>query len=188
MNRIKLCSLLLATTAIGLAGCNETSAPEPTSAAEVTAPLDGKKVDATGKTDVAFFDIPAEVLSVATAMRPDLTIGSAETEQRNGITYFDVEGTDEYGAEIELDIMADGDSWKVVEVQRDIAFEVMPGPVQETYLATGLPDPKRIIESDQTDGRIVFELFSPVADGDDLKTEILWADDEATLLKDEWEH
>ena len=50
-----------------------------------------------------------------------------------------------------------GETWTVVEVQRDIAWAEAPASVRQ---AAGQVEPVRVIESRQTDGAIVYELFA----------------------------
>lgn len=141
------------------------------------------------KSDIDIADLPPDVLAVAQAARPDVNFTEAETERRNGVTYYDVGGVDESGAEIELDIMQYGDSWRVVEVQRDISFAETPEVVRAALLAR-VPDasPDRIIESGQTNGVIVYEFFIRSEAGEETKFEVKLENGEAEFLEEEWAH
>lgn len=149
----------------------------------------GSKVDASGKVETALETIPDEVLAAAMAARPDLSITEAEYETRDGNEYYDVGGTLPDGSELELDMtMVDG-VWTVVEFQRDIDMDRVPGDVTAA-LAAGVPDwiPSRIIESDQGDGTVIYEFFGPGEGQEPDKHEVKWTDGTAELLVDEWAH
>ncbi len=171
---LSVCSL-----AAALAGC----APDK---------ADPEKIGATlsDKTDVAIGDVPDGALAAARALRPDIAFSEAEKEVRNGRTYYDIEGRDQQGAEIELDIIEEGDGWRVVEIQRDVALEQTPAAVRSA-LAAAAPDfaPARIIESAQGDGvAVIYELYAVAADGREEKLEIKVEGDEVEVLSEEWAH
>ena len=138
-----------------------------------------------GKDAVELDDVPPEVIATAVSHAAGLTFTEAERETRNGVVYFDLEGTDSTGAEWELDIMQTEDGWQVVEVQRDIDMADVPADVQAS-LKDNAADfaPVRIIESTQNDGQIVYEFF----DADAGKREVLWDGETASFLEEEWEH
>lgn len=169
---------LLAVT--GLVGCNKSPPPAPT-----TAPT---SVDATGKESVALESVPPEVVAAVMAARPGMQIAEAEYEQRNGNDYYDVEGTLN-GAEIELDLTKVDGSWKVVEIQRDIAATEAPSAVM-TALTGKNPQfaPSRIIESDQGNGIVIYEFFGPDSDGKETKVEVKLENGAAEVLTSEWIH
>ncbi|WDI30080.1 hypothetical protein PUV54_08930 [Hyphococcus flavus] len=143
----------------------------------------------TDKSEVTIDDLPSNVLAVAQATRPNVTFTEAEKEIRNGKTYYDVGGVDENNLEIELDIMEDGASWRVVEIQRDISFVKTPESVRTVLLeyAPGI-SPDRIIESDQTDGVIIYEFFTRSETGEETKHEVKLENGLAEFLEQEWEH
>lgn len=126
-------------------------APEP---AQVAAP---DRVDA-----VEAGDVPAEVAALAQQTIPGFRVTEAERKERDGRVYFDVEGVDAAGAEVELDMLQTADGWVVVETQRDIAWADAPSEVRAA--AAGAPnafEPVRVIESTQTeDGAVIYELFA----------------------------
>lgn len=148
------------------------------------------RVETTGKTDVELGKLPPEVTAAAKAAQPDLTIVSAESETREGRSYYDLGGTLPDGSEVELDIMQEGASWTVVETQRDIAFAAAPAPVRATALAQDSSlKPSRVIESRQQDGVIIYEIFSPEGrDPQGRKLEVKWDGREASVLTQEWQH
>ena len=154
------------------------------------APAEPAKVATSGKTEVALSALPPEVLRAAVALRPGFTASEAETETREGRRYFDVGGTLADGSEIEFDIMEEDGRWRVVEVQRDIALASAPALVRAAAArhAPGFV-PTRVIESDQTDGIVVYELFGPRGgDPQGRKVEIKWDGRRAELLRREWAH
>jgi hypothetical protein len=168
---------LLLTLLFGVAACGGPDANE------------GRKVDASGKEATALDAVPAEVLAVARASRPDLTVSEAEYETRDGNEYYDVGGTLPDGSELELDMTRIDGAWTVVEVQRDIGMDLLPEAVSGA-LSTKFPawQPERIIESDQGDGVIIYEFFGKDDAGEATKIEIKWADSHAEVLVDEWLH
>lgn len=154
------------------------------------APPEPVEVATSGKSAVALSDLPPEVLAAATALRPTFTPAEAESEIREGRRYFDVGGTLVDGSEIEFDIMEESGRWRVVEIQRDVAFSGLPSAVRD---AARRHDPafvpSRIIESDQTDGIVIYELFGPKGgDPQGRKVEIKWGGNRAEVLKQEWAH
>ena len=150
---------------------------------------DGRKVEASGKEATDLDAVPAEVMAVARAARPDLAISEAEYETRDGNEYYDVGGTLPDGSELELDMTKLDGAWTVVETQRDIGVDMLPGGVAD-LLGSEFPEwlPDRIIESDQGDGVIVYEFFGSDDSGESTKIEIKWEQDQAELLADEWIH
>lgn len=167
-----------------LAACNGAAdAPQPTAAE--TAP---DRIAATGKQAQELASVPAEVLAAAMAARPNLQVAAVEHEQRDGNDYYDVAGLLD-GAEVELDITRIDGRWTVVEVQRDIAASDVPPPVADA-LAQAHPgfDPRRVIESDQGDGIVIYEFFGPGKDGQDSKVEVKTEGGKAEVLTSEWIH
>lgn len=174
----------------GLAACSGETGSNTAEASGNRAETAGNTVETSGKTDVAIADVPAEVLAAARAARPGFTPAEAESETREGRRYFDVGGKLGDGSEVEFDIMEDGGRWRVVEVQRDIALTAAPAPVRA---AAAEHDPAfvptRVIESDQTDGVTIYELFGPNgAEPQGRKVEIKWDGSKAELLTKEWAH
>ena len=162
---------------LGLAACGGSEVGE------------GRKVDASGKEDTDLGAVPEEVLAVAQASQPDLSISEAEYETRDGNEYYDVGGTLPDGSELELDMTKVDGVWTVVETQRDIGMELLPDGVSDE-LDNTFPAwrPERIIESDQGDGVVIYEFFGKTEAGEDTKIEIKWEQGQAELLVDEWLH
>jgi hypothetical protein len=174
---------LFSSATLTIASCNgQLPAEDSADKSEIGASLNQKS-------DVDIAEIPAAVLAAAHAVRPNIEFTEAEKEVRNGVTYYDVGGLDESGEEIELDIMQDGDGWRVVEVQRDISFGETPEMVKSALRAeTPEIAPARIIESDQTDGVIIYEFYTRDANGAEAKYEVKLENGEAEFLTEEWAH
>jgi len=176
----RLVSLVLATGVIALTACNPSQPAEPADA-PASAP-------ATAITPTAAADIPDAVRAAVLAARPGMTIAEAELKEREGRRYYDVEGAVD-GAEIELDLLETPQGWRVVEIQRDLAWSAVPAEVRaaaETARAGFAP--VRIIESVQAaDGAVIYELF---ADGQPATPalEVRVADGRAEVLKEVWPH
>lgn len=148
----------------GLAGC--TTAPNPAT----VSPL------------------PDDVLAVITAERPGFVYDEHERKDRDGRTYYDVEGTNGDGAEIEFDVLMTDRGPRIVEIQRDLDWSDVPAEVRAMALeASGGAEPVRIIESVQTDGAVIYELF---ADGQpsDPAFEVRVLGGEVELLTERWIH
>lgn len=167
--------ILVVAVACALSACGRAADPANDSVAE------SNKVATGGKVEVPLADVPAEVLAAAAAGRPGFTATEAESETRDGRRYFDVGGKLPDGSEVEFDIMEEGGRWRVVETQRDIALAAAPAPVRT---AAGTFDAKRVIESSQQDGLVVYELY----DSSKRKLEIKWDGRRAEVLTEEWAH
>lgn len=141
------------------------------------------------KVAVDIADVPAEVMQVVKSARADLNFEKAERVVRNGAVYFDIEGEDADGNEVELDLIkAEDGSWRVVEIQRDISWGITPEPVRAAL--RDFDDtivPARIIESDQGGGVIIYEFFTQSSDGEE-KYEVKFANGAADYLTEEWIH
>ena len=68
-------------------------------------------------------DIPEAVRTVALAKIPGMTILEATRKERDGLVFYDVEGTRPDGSEVELDMLEEDGGYRVVEVQRDIDWD-----------------------------------------------------------------
>lgn len=168
---------LASLTLLGLTACGGQDAEE------------GRNVDASGKESADLDAVPAAVLAAAHTAMPELVVGVAEYETRDGNEYYDVGGTLPDGSEWELDMTKVDGAWTVVEKQRDIGMDLVPEGVSNT-LETKVPQwhPERIIESDQGDGVIIYEFFGKTEEGEATKIEVMWEDGQAELLIDEWLH
>lgn len=128
--------------------------------------------------------VPADVAAAVKKAMPQMTISEAELKERDGRRYYDVEGTLPDGSEIELDMLQTSQGWEVVEIQRDIAWASAPAPVRA---AAGRAEPVRVIESRQTDGTVIYELFAQ-GQPKDPALEVKWRDGKAELLTSRWPH
>jgi hypothetical protein len=133
---------------------------------------------------VAAADLPAGAREAVLARVPGMTIAGAERKRRDGMTFYDVEGTRPDGSEVELDLLEETGRFTVVEVQRDIAWAEAPAAV--IAAAKAAPDafePVRVIESTQADGAVIYELFAAGKPGEPA-AEIDWKDGKAALRRE----
>lgn len=163
-----------------LAGCGK---GEPPAAPETTAPE--KSVLAEGPpaeiSSIAAVDLPAGVRDAVLARVPGMAIAEAERKERGGKIFFDVEGTRPDGTPVELDLIEEAGKYRVVEMQRDIAWSSAPTPVRAAAAAASDAfQPARVIESTQEDGTIVYELFA-AGKTDEPAAEVNWKDGKAVL-------
>lgn len=179
MNRA-LTAAVIATGVIALAACNRSQSVEP---ADAPSPA-----PATAITPTAAADLPEAVRAAVLAARPGMVIVEAELKERDGRRYYDVEGTVD-GADIELDLLETPQGWRVVEIQRDIAWSAVPAGVRaaaETARAGFVP--VRVIESVQAeDGAIIYELFAPGQPATPA-LEVRAQDSRTEVLKEVWPH
>jgi len=155
---------------IGLAACQEPEMPVQ-------------------KEEIALDQVPTAVIEAVRAANPSFTIQEVIRKTTNkGNIYYDVEGEIASGEELEYDILMTGDLAEIVETQRDIPFDVLPPDVAMIARnATEGLQPVRIIESLQTDGRIVYEFFTK-PDQSAPAFEILSDGTQSTLLDERWRH
>lgn len=184
-NQISLLCILLAP----LGGC---SSGEDASSAEqaVAQQAEQNRVETSGKIPVALADLPTPVLEAVRAARADFQIDEASSETRDGRNYYDVEGTLPDGSELELDLIQEGESWRVVEIQRDIVLAATPAPVRAALNgAENSFTPARIIESRQSDGLVIYEFYDAAREGiEPRKLEVKFDGSKAELLTSEWAH
>lgn len=139
-------------------------------------------------TEVAVKDIPASVVSVVKAAAPGMTIKEAELKERADRRYYDVEGVMPDGSEIEFDLLEKNGAWEIVETQRDVAWASAPQLVRDTAAASGKAiKPVRVIESKQTDGMVIYELFA-AGKPDEPSMEVSLKDGKAKVLAEVWPH
>ena len=138
------------------------------------------------KFGVELADVPAEVKSIIKSAYPKFKMQEAEKEFKHGNTYFDIEGLDENGDDLEFDMLLGKDGiWTIAEIQRDLTEEQCPKgvlmlfreKVKEVAIA-------RIIESDQGGGVVIYEFYT-VEKGQEKKYEIKR---ELSFLEKEWTH
>ncbi|MBL0768866.1 hypothetical protein JI743_08620 [Sphingopyxis sp. DHUNG17] len=175
--------MVVAAAALGvLAGCSEDPAADARGDAGANAVLPAGPAARIDK--IAAADLPDAVRAAVLTRIPDMTIVEAERKERDGMVFYDVEGTRADGSEIELDILEEGGQYRVVEVQRDIEWTAAPAEV--IAAAGAAPDsftPERVIESTQNDGTVVFELFAP-GKPDEPAAEVNWKDGRAELRRE----
>lgn len=140
------------------------------------------------KVEINVADIPADVLSVVMEAQPDFTIKEVEKEFKHGKTYFDIEGEKADGSEIEFDLLLVGDTWKIMEIQRDLTLHQCPKEVVAAYQEKTNFSPQRIIESKQTSGEVIYEFYSTLTNGKEVKHEVKFHQGKAEVLETEWEH
>ena len=181
--RLIALSLILCTGA----GCGE---GEPTAETK-QADVQQIRVETSGKVPVALSDVPAAVIETVRAAQPDLQLAEASAERRDGRNYYDMEGTLPDGSELELDLLEEDGSWRVVEIQRDIAPGDAPAPVRAVLeKAENGFAPARVIESRQAgEDLTIYEFYSSAPQGEaPRKLEIKFDGTKAELLVSEWAH
>ena len=174
--------VVVAAALVALAGCSNEPAVDAGSDAGANAVLPAGPATRTEK--IAAVDLPDAVRAAAIARIPDMTIVAAERKERDGMVFYDVEGTRADGSEIELDILEEDGQYRVVEVQRDVDWTEAPAEV--VAAAGAAPDsftPERVIESTQNDGTVVYELFAPGNPGEPA-AEVNWKDGRAELRRE----
>ena len=151
---------------------------------------DGTKVVTTGKIPVELDNIPPAVLAAVKAVEPSLAVVEAWAESRDGRNYYDVEGKMPDGSELEFDLLEENGRWRIVERQRDIAFGTVPEPARASFARVENPySPARVIESTQSDGLVIYELFAAaVGSAEPRKVEVKFNGKKAELLTEEWAH
>lgn len=171
---------LMAGAVLAIAGCGKAEAPAKpeTTAPEKSVLADGPAADIS---EIAEADLPQGVRDAVIAKVPGMKIAETERKERGGKIFYDVEGTRPDGNAVELDLIEEAGKYRVVEMQRDIAWTDAPAPVRTAAgAAADAFTPARVIESTQEDGTIVYELFAP-GKADEPAAEVNWKDGKATL-------
>lgn len=139
-------------------------------------------------TDLSVAEAPADVRALAEGAAAGFVIGEVQKKVRGGRTYYDVEGELPDGNELEFDILMTDAGPEIVETQRDLDWAAVPQAVQAAAEAAtpGLV-PVRVIESKQTDGTVIYELFAPGAPADPAM-EVSWTGGVAAVLTERWPH
>ena len=166
----------------GLVGCDANR-----QGADAEAPAKSSGIPTT-VTEVDAANLPPALVSLVKSEVPDMQIEGAERKEREDRVYYDVEGRRPDGSEVELDIQEQGGAFKVVEIQRDISWSEAPQAARDAAASAQKPfEPVRVIESKQTDGSVIYELFT---DGAPEKPalEVRLVDGKAEVLKEEWPH
>ncbi len=170
---------MMAAAMLALAGCGQAGDGEAEAGSAVLP--DGPKSEIA---PVAAADLPEGVREVVLAAVPDIEIAKAQRKARDGMVFYDVEGARGDGSEVELDVIDEGGLYRVVEIQRDIAWADAPAAVRAA--ADVAPDrfvPARVIESTQADGGVIYELFT-VDKPDEPTAEIDWKNGTAKLRRE----
>lgn len=173
---VTICSL-----AASLAGCqakNETG----------EAAGDAKPGITTTTTEMEVSDLPPDLLTTIANAVPGIKVTGAERKERDGRVYYDVEGQRPDGTEVELDVLKEAIGYSIVEIQRDIPWSDAPEFVRSAAAASEKSfEPVRVIESRQTDGSVIYELF---AEGKPEKPslEVRAVGGKAEVLEEEWIH
>jgi hypothetical protein len=142
----------------------------------------------TNVSSVAREALPAPLSALAEKHVPGITIDEAERKEREGRVYYDIEGRRPDGSEVELDVLQDGAEYELVEIQRDIAWADAPVAARAAAKAQkGAFEPERVIESTQTDGSVIYELFAPGRKAEPAM-EVKMAGGKAELLTERWAH
>jgi hypothetical protein len=172
---------------LALAGCGKAEAPAqaPEGAPDKSVLAAGPKA----KVDtIAAADIPPGVRDAVLARVPGMKIAETERKERDGKIFYDVEGTRPDGSPVELDLIEEAGKYRVVEMQRDIAWADAPAPVRAAAgAAADAFAPARVIESTQEDGTVVYELFAP-GNADEPAAEVNWKGGKAVLRSERNEY
>lgn len=134
-------------------------------------------------------DVPKQAIVEVLKIQPDFQLAGAEKELKHGDIYIDLEGTKEDGNEVEFDLLFRDGQWQVMEVQRDLTLEQCPAEVVAA-LEADLPgfNAKRIIESDQRTGVVIYEFYVGQTDSSVVRKEVKFENNQAELLDKEWRH
>ncbi|MFN7179960.1 hypothetical protein [Hyphomonas sp.] len=161
----------------GVASCGDAPAPAAEVAAEVEI------------TEIAPEDLPADVRALAESAAEGFIVSEVLRKVRDGRTYYDVEGGLPDGSEIEFDILMTDAGPEIVEIQRDLDWANVPEAVRAAAdaAAQGM-SPARVIESTQTDGVIIYELFAPGAPVDPAMEVSLSPQGDVSVLTERWPH
>lgn len=142
----------------------------------------------TTTTEVAVSDLPPDLMALVANAVPGIQVQGAERKQREGRVYYDVEGQRADGTEVELDVLKEATGYSIVEIQRDIPWSDAPEFVRSAATASEKAfEPVRVIESKQTDGSIIYELFAQGAPARP-SLEVRVVDGKAEVLEEEWQH
>ncbi len=132
--------------------------------------------------------LPSGLLELIAAERPGFVYGEHERKDRDGRTYYDVEGRLQNGEEIEFDILMTPQGPQIVEIQRDLDWDDVPAAVQALALGgSGGAIPVRTIESVQTDGAVIYEVFAAGQPAEPAQ-EIRVKAGEVESLTERWPH
>jgi hypothetical protein len=150
--------------------------------------LAGTGARAETETSVAVAELPPGVTSAVQAAIPGMTLTGATRKDRDERIYYDVEGLRPDGTVVELDLLAEKDGFRVVEIQRDLKWNEVPASVREAALAAKAgTEPVRVIESKEDDGSVIYELFA-AGKPEKPSLEVRVASGKVTVLAEAWPH
>jgi hypothetical protein len=142
----------------------------------------------TNISEVSAAALPADLAALVQRSVPGMTVDEAERKEREGRVYYDIEGKRPDGSAVELDVLQEGGAWRLVEIQRDVAWKDAPATVLAAAKATkDAFEPERVIESTQTDGAVIYELFAPGREAEPAM-EIRLRGGKAEVLGERWAH
>lgn len=119
------------------------------------------------------------IAAAVTAAMPGVEIVSGEADDDGEYEVAGTLGGDAY----EFDLLGPEGGWRVVQIQRDIAWVNAPESVRLTAMeAPGAFEPQRVIESRQpADGSVIYLLFAP-GTPDEPTMEVRFLDGEAAVM------
>lgn len=140
-------------------------------------------------TEIALVDVPSSVSDLVAQSNPNFVVSEVLKKERGERIYYDVEGELPNGDEIEFDVLMGPSGPEIVEIQRDIKWKDVPNAGRKLVDAAneGKAEVSRVIESTQTNGAIIYEVFIQ-GYGSDPSFEIYSNAGEFKLLSTRWEH
>jgi hypothetical protein len=178
---------ILATLSLALlASCGSREKPKEAVSADAPAVPDAGIPTTVTEVDPATLAEP--LLELVNSAAAGMKIESVEKKERQGRTYLDIEGRRPDGEQIELDVLVIENGYQLVEVQRDVEWVDVPKVARDAASAAGIDFlPARVIESRQTDGSFIYELFEQ-GKPDKPAKEVRLNGGSAEVLKEEWQH
>ena len=154
-------------------------------------PAEKSRPAADSNVEIKLSDVPENVSDLVAEYSPEFTMAEVIKKTRDGRTYFDVEGALAGGEEIEFDILMTGNGPKIVEIQRDIAWNMVPQASRAVVMKANADNREivRVIESKQagTD-RIIYEIFIDGKPSEPHFEVSVEGSNAPELLKSRWEH
>lgn len=167
--------------ALALGACSDNKAPEAANGVLPAGPV-------TNSNAVAADALPPGIRAIIDKEVPGMIVGEVDRKEREGRIYYDVEGTRPDASEVELDILQEGETFRLVEIQRDVAWADAPQAARDAAAAkSGAFAPERVIESRQMDGSTIYELFAPGKPGEPAM-EVRMRGGRAEVLGERWAH
>ena len=158
-------AVIIAAT-LTLAACSPKDVATTPQPVETTQPAKSAsalpRASAVSITNIPLADVPESITSIIATAYPDFTPVEVLKKIRDGKTYFDVEGELQNNDEIEFDVLMTKSGPKIVEIQRDVNFDLTPAAVRKlvNQANTENLNVARVIESIQTsDSSTIYEIF-----------------------------